>query len=214
MYDQLIQGWHAADTSLWDSQPETFEDALAKFCAATDAVVGRCDADGLVLFGNPVSTYKEAILTALRLQGKDVIAEMLRERGLCLDALNRLSRLPPDPLVRTDGQVPGKPNVYLLNWDEVLRALDLKNDSRNRKVVTDLVKRHAGPLKLPGKGGQPKGEYSALIEWWNGLKQRFEEVEQRKQNQDETLKEAHLFGRGGTVFPQIGGAEKRRREKG
>jgi hypothetical protein len=106
----------------------------------------------------------------------------------------------------------GRPKQYLRNWREILAALDLPNNEESKGWVRRLIDLHAGPIILPHKrGGQPKAEKSKLIEWWNGLEDRFKESGQRIRDRDATVAVTHNYGRDGTVAPDVGGSVKNRR---
>jgi hypothetical protein len=120
-------------------------------------------------------------------------------------------RSPQQPV---EGQTsPSLPTQYLLNWREILAALDLNNNAENQRRVRQLNEKFAGPIALPGQGGQPRVSKGKLVSWWNGLEERFQEIEQKEANTEATLQAQHDYGRAGTVLPDISGHVKKRRRK-
>lgn len=98
----MIHEWHHADKALWSATPDGFEDALARFCAATNAVVEHCDSAGRTDLAQPITDYKEQLLaTKDRLAGEEypTIRQALRaladrtilSRRRCLGSLDRLA---------------------------------------------------------------------------------------------------------------------------
>src|SRR5262245_1006623 len=60
----LIREYHDADSALWSATAEGFNDALARFCGATDAVVTHCDTADRHDLAGPISDYRDALLSA------------------------------------------------------------------------------------------------------------------------------------------------------
>jgi len=107
-----------------------------------------------------------------------------------------------------------RPKQYLFGWPEILDALGRKDSKEERARIKRLNELHVGPIITPGKGGQPKVDKVTLLEWWNGLEERFAEVAQRRADAQATIQAGHEYGRDGRVLPDISGDEKRRRTKG
>lgn len=105
-------------------------------------------------------------------------------------------------------QIPAK---LLMNWAQILNSLDLPNDDTNRHLVRRLNSEHDGPLLFGGQGSQPKVNKAMLIEWWNGLEERFREIDERSRDKAATVDSIHEYGRSGIVVPEIGGSVKKRR---
>ncbi len=105
-----------------------------------------------------------------------------------------------------------EPTQYLLSWREILDALDLKNDQKDR--VAKLNSDYDGPIVMPGQGAQPKVAKDKLVVWWNGLEARFSEIQQRARDRKASVEAQHDYGRDGTVVPDIGGSVKSRRRQG
>jgi hypothetical protein len=108
---------------------------------------------------------------------------------------------------------PSSPIQYLLNWREILDALDQKNNSENQRRVRQLNERYDGPIIAGGKGSQPRVSKDKLLHWWNGLEERFMESEQKQADTEATLQARHQYGRDGTVLPDISGHVQNRRGK-
>ena len=103
------------------------------------------------------------------------------------------------------------PKCYLTSWREILDFLELKNNEEHRKKVRMLNEDFGGPIVLPGQGSQPRAEESTLIDWWNGLEKRFNELEQRRTDARATTASQHKYGKEGNVVPDIAGSVKTRR---
>ena len=115
------------------------------------------------------------------------------------------------PNEATSSTKPPPPKVYFTSWRELLLALDLKNTAEMQNKVRSLNKSHDGPIVLPRKGSQPKVERSVLLEWWNGLQDRFEVIRGRESDAAATTQNQHAHGKSGIVVPDIGGSIKKRR---
>ena len=100
---------------------------------------------------------------------------------------------------------------YLKNWREILAALDRKNNRAEKRFVAALNRQFAGPIVLPGRGGQPKVEKNRLIAWWNHLEILWETLG-RGENTEANVAAQYKHGRNEVVFPEISGHVKRKRE--
>jgi len=121
------------------------------------------------------------------------------------------------------GQVPGggvapkrekepAPSVYLLNWRGILAALDLKNNKEDRYRVRSLNDKFGGPIIPGGKGGQPKANKVALLEWWNRLEVEFADRANQAKGSFAEASTQHDYGRTGVAAPEISGEIKRSRK--
>src|SRR5262249_40573593 len=120
------------------------------------------------------------------------------------------------PRQTVEVQAPAPPSSatqYLLNWREILDALEQKNNPQNQRRVRQLNEQYPRPIILPGKGGQPKVSKDKLLDWWNELEKRFRESEQKQADTEATLQAQHTYGRDGTVLPDISGQIQKRRGK-
>ncbi len=113
---------------------------------------------------------------------------------------------------------PEKPKVYLNSWAEILNALGLKDERASRDRIRKANKNFAGPIILPGQGGQPKVVEAELRVWWEGLEDNYKaEADERAaafSNQSATVSNQFDQGREGhseTLVPEIGGHVKPRR---
>ena len=116
------------------------------------------------------------------------------------ESVPRTPNAPPPGKSKNGDQPPDGPAVYLTSWNEILAALEQKGRAGQAKVRA-LHKQHAGPIIMPGKGGQPRVERRALLSWWEGISQRWEELRQRQQDRKATTESTHAYGRSGTVRP-------------
>jgi hypothetical protein len=108
---------------------------------------------------------------------------------------------------------PPKPVEYLMNWREILTCLRMKNNEECRRRVREANERYEGPIILPRAGGQPKVNKDKLLPWWNGLEERFREIEQKRSDAEATVDDQYSYGRNETVVPEIEGHVKKRRKK-
>jgi len=85
------------------------------------------------------------------------------------------------------------PVQYLISWREILIALGVKNNKEDQAKVRNLNKNFAGPIITPKQGAQPKVDRAKLIEWWNGLEQKFRDSGQRRESTDATVAGQHRY---------------------
>jgi len=83
-------------------------------------------------------------------------------------------------MLRGAGPAPAPHPDYLCSWRSVLAAVGKPNSAGNRRALRRLNEMHAGPVLLPGKGGQPQVSLSALRGWWASLEGRLAELRQRQ----------------------------------
>jgi hypothetical protein len=118
---------------------------------------------------------------------------------------------------------PEAPFFPLTSWDEIFASLNRlhgavrwKNDEPNRNKIRKLNEQHRGPIRMPTRGGQPQVDEGALTEWYNGLREHFdnrvEEAERDAESARLTAAETHGYGATGTVVPGIGGHVKKSRK--
>jgi hypothetical protein len=101
---------------------------------------------------------------------------------------------------------------YLLSWREILEAVRLPNNEVSRRRVRRLHTRFPGPISFPKKGGQPAVCMERLLEWWDGLEDLFHQSEQRQADEKATLAQSYRYGKEATVFPEIAGHVRQRRQ--
>src|SRR5262249_54503339 len=101
--------------------------------------------------------------------------------------------------------------TYLMSWREILDAVGLPNNDESQRRVRQLHKMYDGPIALPSKGGQPRVNKQKLLSWWNGLEERFHEIERKRTDTQATAEAQHYHGKDGIVAPDIAGHVKKRR---
>jgi hypothetical protein len=139
-------------------------------------------------------------------------AEAAVEAAAANEALPRADEQQSEPAKPTvENANPPAPNQYCLSWRDILDTLDLDNNDDNRNKVRGLHGLHDSPITLGSKGCQPKVNKAKLIEWWNSLERRFQEVAERDRNREATVAADHNYGRDGVVVPEITGSVNRRR---
>lgn len=113
---------------------------------------------------------------------------------------------------------PTVPVILLLSWRDIIDALGMPQGAESRRKIIRLNKAFRGPIKLGGKGQQPRVVREQLVDWWFGLadnaaqnEQRLAQDEQHLADVEATAAVQHDFGRYGTVFPAIGGEAKKKR---
>jgi len=104
-----------------------------------------------------------------------------------------------------------KPKTYVLNWREVLAALGRKNNVSERQLIKRLNDDYEGPIRIAGRGAQPKAEKQMLIEWWNHLEILFQDKAGQLEGASLNAKAHYRYGRSGVAAPEIGGGHKVRR---
>jgi hypothetical protein len=102
--------------------------------------------------------------------------------------------------------------TYLLSWREILNAVNLPSNNENRRRLRQLNESHDGPILFIGQGAQPKVAKNKLVDWWNGLEQRWAELDQREADAHGTTEDRYAHGKE-EVVPGVSGHVKRRRRK-
>ncbi len=100
----------------------------------------------------------------------------------------------------------------LFNWATIAAALGEKNTKEFRKRLLALNNTTDGPIRSRGQGAQPCADRNKLIDWWNGLEERFSKLNAVQRNASATVQDRHLHGRQGEVVPEINGSVRRRRK--
>ncbi len=75
---------------------------------------------------------------------------------------------------RNGDEVLAIPKQYLSGWPDILEAVGLKNNDTDKNKVLSLNKRYQGPIPKVGRGGKPRVEKGKLLDWWNGLEEKFQ----------------------------------------
>lgn len=112
--------------------------------------------------------------------------------------------------IKTPQQGDQEPKAYLLGWREILDALGLKSDQKDR--VARLSSEYEGPIIVPGQGAQPKVEKTKLLAWWNRLEITWEDQLNQKRGGALEGASQHDYGRMGRVAPEIKGSVRKRRK--
>jgi hypothetical protein len=123
-------------------------------------------------------------------------------------AAHESGRAPDRPAEANTG-----PTDLLLNWAQILAALNMKNTKTTRNQVSKLNAEYRGPIIPASRGGQPKAGKSKLLNWWNGLEEQFKQSQQKRADKKASVEGQHPYGRTETVVPEIGGHVKKRRKK-
>jgi hypothetical protein len=131
---------------------------------------------------------------------------------------------PPAPAAVSPASKPvPKPFVPLSGWPAIIDAIsegngegkELTDNEEMRELIRKLTLTFNGPIRLPSKGGRPTVDKVRLQEWWGTLSdlhsESEEETNDRAESERLSVESAHLYSRDGTVIPEIGGGEKKRR---
>jgi hypothetical protein len=106
----------------------------------------------------------------------------------------------------------------VVGWPDILDALGLKE--HHKEWVRGLNNRSPERVIKFRRGAKPIAELGALIQWWQDLVLRYEDLkareaanEETQTHQEATLTMKHSYGRNGAVFPEIAGYERTRRNR-
>jgi hypothetical protein len=102
-----------------------------------------------------------------------------------------------------------KPREMLVGWHSITVALDMTHSDRNS--IKRLNESFEGPIKNHGRGTKPMVFRDDLIQWWNALALRQQELANQAAGKKGATDAQHNYGREGTVVPEIGGSVKKRR---
>jgi hypothetical protein len=189
------------------------------FIASTPPVAFLCqgEEEGLCPFlfprkKNPsafwIDDYAQVCVSALT-----ILRSGLRESSIA----------PPGVNGRRNSAVSRTPFEPLTTWNDVVATLrdeggasSFKNDERTRSLIAAFNKKHGGPIKLPGRGGQPLVSKESLLQWWDNVREQIEKREEEKELKAESTRqsvsETHLYGATGKVAPSISGHIKQRKK--
>ena len=92
----------------------------------------------------------------------------------CMAPLATATASQPVAVKPVDDEAPLAPKVYLSGWLDILEAVGLKNNNTDKNKVLSLNKRYQGPIPKVGRGGKPRVEKGKLLDWWNGLEEKFQ----------------------------------------
>ncbi|MDX1963921.1 MAG: hypothetical protein SFX18_12265 [Pirellulales bacterium] len=106
-----------------------------------------------------------------------------------------------------------KPLDLLFGWREIIAALGRPYSKEEIRRIKKLSNSTVGPIPSPGKGGQICCERGKLLEWWNRLEKRHDELQQRNIDRDATTSGHYDYGqRGLQIIPEIAGAVKKQKK--
>lgn len=106
-----------------------------------------------------------------------------------------------------------QPKTILSSWREITTALGLPHEVGMGKVKS-LNERLNGPIPKARKGSQPVVERGALIDSWNKLAVMQQELANQRDGKAAAASASYSHGRDGTMSPEIGGHQRKRRSKG
>ena len=109
---------------------------------------------------------------------------------------------------------PLQPKTYISGWNAILKRLGQKYSEAAKNLVARYNADYSGPIVTPRVGGRPEVEESALLEWWNSIYLRFEELKNQREGAARDAAASHNYGRTGSVAPAIAGEVKHRRRSG
>ena len=104
---------------------------------------------------------------------------------------------------------PAKPKKLLTGWREITEALGKKNDNRDK--VKSLNDRFGGPISSTGRGTKPMVYRDVLIDFWNNLAVKQQELANQARGKRLLTEDAHPYGRDGEVSTEISGSVKKPR---
>lgn len=102
-----------------------------------------------------------------------------------------------------------QPRKPLTDWHAITAALEMKYGDREK--IKDLNKAYDGPIRNSGRGTSPIVYLDDLIEWWNHLDVKAQELANQREGKKLSAEDQHNFGRDGIAAPEIGGGVKERR---
>lgn len=195
----VLEGPDLQEEPLWKSLNDQREQIEAKVCIDRD--VGEYNRWKW-------EAWSEAFESLPAFHAKNLVARIKNEaaRGAEASKLSVMAqeRAKEPPRVLQD------PKGYLFGWREILDALNLKNDQKDR--VARLNSENEGPIIIGKKGSPPKVVKAKLLDWWNRLEILFED--QANQQRGKAMEGAaqHDYGREGRVAHEISGGVKKKRK--
>jgi hypothetical protein len=118
----------------------------------------------------------------------------------------------PAPAVLASGgqsTVLAKPRKLLDGWRDITAALEMKYSDRDK--IKGLNDRCKGPIKASGKGTKPLVYADELIDWWNQMANKQQELVNAHEGRKLSATAQYNYGREGTAAPEITGSVKKRR---
>jgi hypothetical protein len=118
---------------------------------------------------------------------------------------------PPGEPENGPGEGLPKPRKLLTGWHEITATLEMKHQDREK--IKSLNERFEGPIKNKGSGTSPMVYQEELIEWWNHLAVKQQEMANYRDGRKLSAEAQHNYGRDGTAAPEIGGGVNKRRKR-
>ncbi len=130
------------------------------------------------------------------------------------------------PAVQTTGLTPtvvtkphashgkGDADEKLLGWREILAAIKRPFSIETKRQIARLNELNGGPVPKPGRGKQPIVDKKKWLEWWNGIEDRKQELEQRQLDSEASTVNTYKHGHSAVVVPEISGSIKQKKAKG
>ncbi len=112
---------------------------------------------------------------------------------------------------RNDDEALVTPKQYLSGWPAMLGAVGLKNNKMDKHRLLSLSELYDGPIPKVGRGKTPRVEKGKLVNWWNGLDEKFQASHAALNDKAATVEELYQHGRDETVVPGISGHVQKRR---
>jgi hypothetical protein len=100
--------------------------------------------------------------------------------------------------------------TLLVGWYEITGAL--KEPYTGRKKIKGLNKAFQGPISSPLQGRTPMVDREDLLEWWNHLAVKHQELSNQHAGARLSGEAQHNYGRDGTAAPEVNGEVKKRRK--
>lgn len=103
-----------------------------------------------------------------------------------------------------------EPKKLLEGWHAIAAAVGMLH--KRRRDIKSLNDRYEGPIKNKGAGTRPMVYHADLIEWWNRLASKQQELANQRDGAKLSGESQHNYGRDGRAAPEIGGGVKKRRQ--
>jgi hypothetical protein len=195
------------------ARAEPVRGAAQRTAAAREQSVERVE--GTPTLNDPgFPTYQTRPAEVILIDVREQAASKLRQRGVSEES----SREPQRDAAKLEAASPAKTKRpdYLTSWQEILMALQLKNNETMRAKVKQLDECSTGPILFGGRGEQPRVERGALVAWWAGLAEEFAARKQRQRDEEATTEGRYTHNgrrdRSEEVVPELEGRVKERRK--
>jgi hypothetical protein len=180
----------------------------AQRTVATRGQPGESAEDGPVLKDRGFPTYQTRPVEVIVIDVQGAAANKLGQQGAREE--------PSAPAERGAFPERTKRPDYLASWQEILEALDQKNNEAMRGKVRRINETFHGPIVFPGQGAQPQVERGALTAWWDELEEEFNAQKSHERDEEATTETRYNHNgrreRSEEVVPEIDGHVKERRQ--